>query len=172
MFYHQPGRGGQHALQPCHRRHGQGPPGAGAGRPGRRDGPGRRQGLHPVPHPQPGQRPGGVVPACSGRPAGVPEDHEAYPGAPGEPVGQAGRGGGYSYRKWRCLRRGHPHRSSVRREGSHYCHRHLSGWPHHCGRGGAGLRPRRPGRRPAPHPVPAGAGCLHPPLQDGHAPPG
>ena len=90
VLHHQPGRGGQHALQPRHRRHGQGPPGPGAGRPGGRDGQGRRPGLHPVPAAQPGQGPCGPVPPGPGGPAGIPEDYEAHPGAPGEPVGEAG----------------------------------------------------------------------------------
>ena len=46
----------QHALQPVHRRHGQGASGARSGRPGRPDGPGRRRHLFAEPDAQPGQR--------------------------------------------------------------------------------------------------------------------
>ena len=38
LLHSQPGRGGQYALQPGHRGHGEGPSGPGAGRPGGRDG--------------------------------------------------------------------------------------------------------------------------------------
>ena len=48
---------------------GKGPPGPGAGRPGGRDGPGRRQGLHPVPGCSTGGRAPPSTP-CGPRPTG------------------------------------------------------------------------------------------------------
>lgn len=76
----EPGRGGEYALQPGHRRHRQGSPGPGAGRTGRRDGPGGGQGLHPVSDAEPGQGPRRVVPAGSGGPAEIPAGDEAHAG--------------------------------------------------------------------------------------------
>ncbi len=48
------------------------------------------------------------------------------------------------------VRRGHPHRGGLPGQGRRGGHRDLSGGTHHRGGGGPGLRPRRPGRRPAP----------------------
>ena len=81
-------------CNPAHRRHRQGPPGAGAGRPGRRNGPGGRRLLHPVPDAEPGQGPGGPLPAGPGGPAEVPGAHEACAGAAGAAGSQAGHGDG------------------------------------------------------------------------------
>ncbi|MFR4335099.1 MAG: FAD-dependent oxidoreductase [Lawsonibacter sp.] len=48
---------------------------------------------------------------------------------------------------------------------------HLPGGTHHRGRCGPGLRPGRPGRRPAPDPrACAGLGLVLRRVQDGHAP--
>ena len=49
LFCHKSGQCGQHALQPGHRRHGQGAPGARAGRHGRGDGPRGGLILHTIP---------------------------------------------------------------------------------------------------------------------------
>ncbi len=69
------------------------------------------------------------------------------------------------------VRGSHPHRSGHTPEGG----RHrlgTYGGTDHRGRGGPALRPGGPGRQ-APSPrVPDGAGAVHPPLQNGHAPPG
>ena len=140
VLHRQPGRGGQHALQPGHRRHRQGPPGPGAGRPGGRDGPRRRQGLHPVPAAEPGQGPRRPLPAGPGRPSAVPGGHEAHPGAAGEPLPAPGRGGGHPDRGRPCGRRGHRHRGGVPGARLRHRHRHLSGGPHHCGRGRSATR--------------------------------
>ena len=63
-----------------------------------------------------------------------------------------------------------PTPGSVRREGGHYCYRHLPGGPHHCGRGGRGLRPDGLAAALPPDPVPGRSGAVHPPFQDGDAP--
>ena len=172
VLHGEPGRGGQHALQPGHRRHGEGPPGAGAGRPGGRDGKGRRPGVHPVPALKPGQGPSGVVAAGPGRPPPVPGDHEAHPGAAGAPVGEAGG----DHRRVRGTRpgrrRAHRLRGGVPGQGRGGGHRHLPGGPHHRGGRDAAVRPRRAGRRPPPDGEPGEAGAGAAAVQDRHAPPG
>ena len=172
LLHRQPGRGGQHALQPGHWRHGEGPSGPGAGRPGGRDGQSRRPGLHPVPAAQPEQGPRCLVPPGPGRPAGGSENHEAHPGKAGEPVGEAVGNRGHFNRGRRGVRGGHPHRGGLPGEGRHRRHRHSPGRADRGGGGGKGLGSRRPVRRPAPDPGVDKAGADHPPVQDWHAPPG
>ena len=94
LLYHQYGRHRQHALQPRHRRHGQGPPRARARCARRRDGARSRSGLHPVPDAQPRQGPGRALAARAGRPAEVSGRDEAHARAAAEPARQAGGGRG------------------------------------------------------------------------------
>ena len=117
----QSGRRGQHALQPGHRRHGQGPSRARARRPRRRDGPRGGRLLHPVPHAQPRQGPGRALPARAGRPPPLSGAHEAPARARAEPLSQAGRrhgdpdGGRTRQRRRDAARRGIPRARRHRR---------------------------------------------------------
>ena len=169
---HQPGRRGQYALQPRHRRHRQGPPGPGAGRPGRRNGPGGGPGLHPVSDAQPPEGPRRVVPAGPGGPPGLSAGDEAHPGAAGAPDPAPGGGGGPADGKRPRHRRGAAHRGGIPGPGGGAVHRHLSPGPHHRGRLCGGLRSRRTPRGGPPDGEPAGPGPASAAVQNRHPSPG
>ena len=165
---HKPRQRGQHALQPGHRRHGQGAPGARAGRARRRDGQGGGLILHPVPDAQPRQ---GAGRALSARPGGSPAlsgRHEGGAGAAGEPAAHPGRGRGDRRRGRRrglCHDR---HRRALALQGRRDLLRHLSQGPHDSRRGAARLGTRRSGGQRAALRLPQGSGRAAAPVQDRH----
>ena len=92
---------------------GQGTPGPGAGRSGRRNGESGGQGLYSVPAFEPGEGTRRLVSAGPGGPPGVPEGDEAYAGAAGESVGQAGGDCGNFGGKRGSFRSCHPYRGLL-----------------------------------------------------------
>ncbi len=91
--HHEPRPDRADVVQPRHRRHRQGPPGARDRRPRRRHGRGRRRRRHPVPPAQHQPRPGRLVAARADGQEDVPRPHARGSGAGAQPAHQAGRSG-------------------------------------------------------------------------------
>ena len=171
LLHGESGQCRKHAVQPGHRRNGEGTSGPGTGRAGRRDGKGGGQGLHPVPDAEPGERSGGPFSAGAGGPAALPGGHETDPGAPGESARQAGGGRGHRDRRRCGPRRRDGHGRHLCLQGGHHRHGDLPGRPHHRGAIAALLRSGRTCGRGAAGGAAAGDGPVDAPLQDGNAAP-
>ena len=150
----------------------QGPSGARARRPRRRDGPRGRRLLHPVPHAQPRQGPGRALPARAGQTAAAISEHmKRLLELRAEPLSQAGRrhgdpDGGRTHQRRRDApaRRGYTAcaPSSSRPE-------HTSTAPSSPGECVLRLRAGRPAPCAGAEPVPARPRPAHAPVQDRNA---
>ncbi len=163
------GFAGDDALQSVHRRHGQGPSGARAGRAGRRDGPRHRRRVHPVAHAEHRQGPGGAFPARSGRQEGLSAAHAPGGGRLRKPRSAAGGDSADSGGERPGEGRGDHHRlpGGLPRRGGLL--RRVSEQPHHHRRMLVERRPAGADGRQRADGEPRRSGLPHPSVQDRHA---